>query len=95
LKEDFERFNTIAIQWADKDPELLVQMFRNRAVIKSLQFFTHQRRKNHIGVKNDPELNQLVSRLKDLRDRLGHLYQLPLHHLQEAKAVTDLERDIN
>lgn len=95
LKEDFERFNTIAIQWAQKDPELLAQMFQNRTVIKSLQFFTHQRRKNNIGVKNDPSLNQLVSRLKDCRDRLGHLYQLPLEQLHEAKTITDLEKEIN
>ena len=93
-EEALERFNTIAIQWADKDPELLAQMFQNRAVIKSLQFFTHQRRTTHIGMKNDPELNQLVTRLKDCRDRLGHLYQLPLHQLHDAKAVTDLEKEV-
>ena len=95
LKEDFERFNTIAIQWADKDGELLSQMFQNRAIIKSLQFFTHQRRINHIERKSDPALNELVSRLKDCRNRLGHLYQLPLSQLADAAAVSALEQEID
>ena len=95
LKEDFERFNTIAIQWADRDPELLSQMFHNRTIIKSLQFFTHQRRKNHIERKNDPALIQLVSRLKECRDRLGHLYQLPLSQLENGGIVSVLEQEID
>ncbi|MEX2232997.1 MAG: CHAT domain-containing protein [Cyclobacteriaceae bacterium] len=95
LKEDFERFNTIAIHWADKDGELVAQMFQNRTIIKSLQFFTHQRRKNHIGMKNDTELNNLVSRLKDRRDRLGHLYQLPLDHLHDGNSLAALEKEID
>lgn len=95
LKEDFERFNTIAIQWADLDPQLLSRMFQNRTIIKSLQFFTQQRRKNQISRKNDPELNELVMRLKDSRDRLGHLYQLPLADLDNASAVTLLEKEVD
>lgn len=95
LKEDFERFNTIAIQWATNDPDLLAQMFQNRTIIKSLQFFTHQRRKNHINTQNSPDLNQLVSQIKDCRDRLGHLYQLPLGQLKDANRITDLEKEIN
>ena len=95
LKEDFERFNSIAIQWAAKDPELLSLVFQNRTVIKSLQFFTQQRRVNHIGTKNDPELDDLVARLKDRRDRLGYLYQLPLSHLQDQSEISALEKEID
>lgn len=95
LKEDFERFNTIAIQWADKDSELLSRMFQNRTIIKSLQFFTHQRRKSQISRKDDPELNDLVTRLKDRRDRLGHLYQLPLADLGKTADVSALEQEVD
>lgn len=95
LKEDFERFNTIAIQWAGNDSELLAQMFQNRTIIKSLQFFTHQRRNNHIGAKNDAELNDLVLKLKDCRDRLGHLYQLPLNQLGAGSEITGLEKQVD
>lgn len=95
LKEDFERFNTMAIQWHKKDGELLSQMFQNRAIIKSLQFFTHQRRKNLISLRNDPQLNELVARLKERRDRLGHLYQLPLDHLGNTGKLSELEREID
>lgn len=95
LKEDFERFNTIAIQWAEKDSELLAQMFQNRTIIKSLQFFTDQRRKNHIGTKNDAGLNDLVIKLKDSRDRLGHLYQLPLNQLGAGSEIAALEKMVD
>lgn len=95
LKEDFERFNTMAIQWAEKDSNLLAQMFQNRTVIKSLQFFTHQRRKNFIGLRNDPVLDDLVSRLKDCHDRLGHLYQLPLDRLEDENRVAALEKEVD
>lgn len=95
LKEDFERFNTIAIGWAAKDEELIAQMFQNRTIIKSLQFFTNQRRRNHISAENDRELNELVSRLKDCRDRLGHLYQLPLDKLGTSTNVAALEKEVD
>ncbi len=95
LKEDFERFNTIAVQWRDKDGALLSQMFQNRTIIKSLQFFTQLRRKNHIGLKNDPVLNGLVSRLKECRDRLGHLYQLPLSQVGDGARVQALEMEVD
>lgn len=96
LKEDFERFNTIALQWAEHDPELIAQMFQNRTIIKSLQFFTHERRKHLINLKQDGLLNELVSQLKEKRDELGHLYQLPLHDLQEEnKDVVALEKEVD
>jgi CHAT domain-containing protein/tetratricopeptide (TPR) repeat protein len=95
LKEDFERFNTIATQWGEQDAELIAQMFQNRTIIKSLQFFTHQRRKNTIGMKQDLSLDKLVSRLKDCRDRLGHLYQLPLNQLADPNSIATLEKEID
>lgn len=95
LKEDFERFNTIAIQWAHHDDALLSRMFQNRTIIKSLQFFTHLRRENTIGQKNDPVLQGLVTRLKDCRDRLGHLYQLPLSQHNSQDDLTRLENSID
>lgn len=96
LKEDFERFNTIALQWSHYDGELVEQMFHNRTIIKSLQFFTHQRRKHHIATKNDTSLNNLVTKLKKRRDALGHLYQLPLQEIEKGgAAITTLEKEID
>jgi CHAT domain-containing protein/Tfp pilus assembly protein PilF len=96
LKEDFERFNTIAIQWSAHDSDLISQMFQNRTIIKSLQFFTQQRRKNLIQIKNDSSLNNLVSRVKAKRDALGRLYQLPLQELGNANnTVAQLEKEID
>lgn len=95
LKEDFERFNTIAVQWADRDPELVGRMFQNRSIIKSLQFFTDQRRKNIIDKRNDPALTELMVNLKAGRDRLGHLYQLPLKDLQNSADIVSLENQVD
>jgi CHAT domain-containing protein/Tfp pilus assembly protein PilF len=96
LKEDFERFNTIAIQWSDYDGELVSQMFQNRTIIKSLQFFTQQRLKKLIEIKNDSSLNTLVSRVNAKRDALGHMYQLPLNDVRDGnKAVAKLEKEID
>lgn len=95
LREDFERFNSIAIQWRDKDASLISQMFRNRTIIKSLQFFTQQRRSNSIAIKNDAALNQLVAQVKECRDRLGHYYQLPLNQLDQREDVLTLEKKVD
>ncbi|HEX8038033.1 MAG TPA: tetratricopeptide repeat protein, partial [Chryseosolibacter sp.] len=96
LKEDFERFNTIAIQWASLDEELIAQMFQNRMIIKSLQFFTQQRRSRLIRLKNDESLTMLFSRLKERRDRLGRLYQLPLQDLRQSNdEIPALEREVD
>lgn len=96
LKEDFERFNTIALQWSEYDGELLSQMFQNRTIIKSIQFFTHQRRRNLIALKNDSSLNNLVIRLKDRHDKLSHLYQLPVKDIEMgSSAIALLEREID
>jgi CHAT domain-containing protein len=96
LKEDFERFNTIAIQWSAYDSNLISRMFQNRTIIKSLQFFTQQRRRNLIQIKNDSSLNNLVSRVKARRDALGRLYQLPLQELGNANnSIAQLEKEID
>lgn len=96
LKEDFERFNSIAIQWASVDGSLLSQMFQNRIIIKSIQFFTQQRRRKLIGLKKDDSLNELFAHLKERRDLLGHLYQLPLQDAGTGNhQVAALEKEID
>jgi len=95
LKEDFERFNTIAMQWAHHDDELVSRMLENQMVIKSLQFFTRQRRNHQVSRKMDPQLNELIARMKVRRNRLGHLYQVPLADLEDAAAITALEKEID
>jgi CHAT domain-containing protein/Tfp pilus assembly protein PilF len=96
LREDFERFNTIAVQWRSVDPGLLSQMFQNRTVIKSLQFFTQQRRRKLIALRHDASLNELFAHLKERRDELGHLYQLPLHDARQGGVeVAALEKEVD
>ncbi len=94
LKEDFERFNTVAFQ-AGK-PELLTQVFNNQITIKSLLFFTQQHRRELIDAKRDTVLNQQYELLKAKREQLGYLYQLSLKELSGTQLkAADLEKEID
>jgi CHAT domain-containing protein/Flp pilus assembly protein TadD len=94
LKEDFERFNTVAFQ--SGKPELLKQVFNNQILIKSLLFFTQQHRRSLIDARHDSVLNQQYELLKAKREQLGYLYQLSLKELSGTSAkATDLEKEID
>ncbi|RAV97887.1 CHAT domain-containing protein [Pseudochryseolinea flava] len=96
LKEDFERFNTIAFQYAASKPELLTQVFNNQIIIKSLLFFTQQHRNDLIYNQKDSILIKQYDLVKEKREQLGLFYQLSL---QEVKQVgispTTLEKEID
>lgn len=95
LKEDFERFNTIAFQAASTNPELLTQVFDNQITIKSLLFFTQQHRNAVIRERGDTLLSRQNEQLKIKREQLGYLYQLPLDELARSPvSVQQLEADI-
>jgi CHAT domain-containing protein/Tfp pilus assembly protein PilF len=103
IKEDFERFNTIAIQYANIDRSLVLQMFNNQTLIKSLMFFTGKRRAQLIHDLGDSTLLQQVETLRYKREQLGHLYQLPLQDLNISyisfqhleKEIDQLEKEIS
>lgn len=96
LKEDFERFNTVAFQASSQNPELLVQVFNNEITIKSLLFFTQRLRSNLIREKHDSVLNQQYELLKARREQLGYFYQLSLKELSSAEtSATELEAEID
>jgi CHAT domain-containing protein len=94
LKEDFERFNTVAFQ-AGK-PELLTQVFNNQITIKSLLFFTQQHRRSLIDGRRDSVLYKQNETLKAKREQLGYLYQISLKELSGTSVkATELEKEID
>jgi len=96
LKEDFERFGSVAIQAAASHPNLLTQVFDNQVIIKSLLFFTQQRKQNIILEKHDTVLNAQYALLKAKREQLGYFYQLSLKALGRAEYTSsDLEEEID
>lgn len=96
LKEDLERFNSIALQSIGSNPELLTQVFNNQVAIKSLLFFTQQHRRDLINEKHDSLLNQEYELLKARREQLGYCYQLSLKDLAGATvSAADLEKEID
>lgn len=96
LKEDFERFNTIAYQAENTNPELLAQVFDNQITIKSLLFFTQQHRNEVIRQYHDTLLIQQNELLKTKREQLGYRYQLPLQEASQSPITTQqLEDEIS
>jgi CHAT domain-containing protein/Flp pilus assembly protein TadD len=94
LKEDFERFNTVAFE--AHRPELLVQVFNNQITIKSLLFFTQQHRRALIDAKHDSTLSVQYEQLRAKREQLGYLYQLSLKALSAtAIKAAGLEKEID
>lgn len=95
-KRNFERFNTLAINHAAVQPELLVYMFNHQLLLKSLTFFTTKKRKTSIlGKQNDP-LKALVDLVETKGIQLGHFYQMPLKELSAMNISTlQLENEID
>ncbi len=84
-KENFERFNTLAVQSASTQPEFLVQMFNNQLLLKSLVFFTSKKRNSLINSKGQEHLKILVDLAQVKGVQLGHFYQMPLNELKTLK----------
>lgn len=96
LKEDLERFNTVAFLSATAKPELLKQVFDNQVTVKSLLFFTQQHRADLINEKKDAALVQQYELLKTKREQLGHFYQLSLKSVPGgAGGISVLEKEID
>lgn len=96
LKEDFERFNTIAMGSSPGKPQLLTQVFNNQITIKSLLFFTQRHRRDLINEKRDTTLTRQYELLKSKREQLGYLYQLSLKDLSRAGVTaSSLEKDVD
>lgn len=95
LKEDFERFNTIALTTSGNG-QLLTQVFNNQITIKSLLFFTQRHRRDLITEKRDTVLTRQYELLKSKREQLGYLYQLSLKDLSHADvSASSLEKEID
>lgn len=96
LKEDFERFNAIALQTRPQRPDLLTAVFNQQVIIKSLLFFTQQQRNDLIQKKNDSVLTKQFELLRERREQLGHYYVLSLkEQLLVNYSVSDLEKEID
>ncbi|HEX8059545.1 MAG TPA: CHAT domain-containing tetratricopeptide repeat protein [Cyclobacteriaceae bacterium] len=82
-KENFERFNTLAIQSSKETPAMLKQMFNNQVFLKSLVFFTNRKTTTLAKELKDPKLKK-VFELKQARSaQLGNYYQTPIKELEE------------
>ncbi|HTF21947.1 MAG TPA: tetratricopeptide repeat protein, partial [Chryseolinea sp.] len=96
LKEDFERFNAIALRASSRHPELLTQVFNNQLTLKSLRFFTQRHRSDIVEQKKDTVLARQFDQLRMKREQLGYLYQRTLNELSQTPAsATQLEHEID
>ncbi|MGC3948149.1 MAG: CHAT domain-containing protein [Chryseolinea sp.] len=96
MKEDFERFNSIAFRSSSGHPELLTQVFNNQLTLKSLKFFTQRHRSDIIEQKKDTVLARQAEQLRQKREQLGYFYQLSLGELSQSSVTTaQLEQEID
>ncbi len=95
-KENFERFNTLAVQSSNTQPEYLVQMFNNQLLLKSLVFFTNKKRNTLINSKGQEHLKNLVALAQTKGVQLGHLYQMPMSELKSlGLSITKKEMELD
>jgi len=95
-KENFERFNTLAVQSSAEMPEMLVQMFNNQVFLKSLVFFTNRRATATVKEMNDPALKATFELKQSKSIQLGSHYQSTLEELKsKGISLTKLELQID
>jgi CHAT domain-containing protein len=84
-KETFERFNTLAVQSTENANELLVQMFNNQLLLKSIIFFTNRKINDVLRNSRDPVLIKAIEEKQKKLGELGHYYQLSLDELARQR----------
>ena len=95
-KQNFERFNTISIESASSQPALLVNMFDNQLLLKSLTFFTTKKRNSMLDKGDNAHLKNLSNTLAVKRTQLSQYYQMPLSQLNEIRvSLPTLETEID
>ncbi len=95
-KLNFERFNTLSTMYSATQPVLLVHMFNNQLLLKSLVFFTTKKRNEAIRATGDASLKRLAEQIQTKGIQLGHFYQMPLADLQAlGVSLTKLESEID
>jgi CHAT domain-containing protein/Tfp pilus assembly protein PilF len=95
-KENFERFNTLAVQSSAEMPEMLVQMFNNQVFLKSLIFFTNRRATATVKEMNDPALKKAFELKQQKSIQLGNHYQSTLDELKsKGISLMKLEQQID
>jgi len=95
-KQNFERFNTISIESAYSHPALLVNMFDNQLLLKSLTFFTSKKRNSILDKSDNAYLKNLSNTLAEQRTLLSQYYQIPLSQLNEMQvSLPSLETEID
>jgi CHAT domain-containing protein/Flp pilus assembly protein TadD len=96
LKEDFERYASVAFQSAAGNPGMLTQVFNNQVTIKSILFFTQQQRQVMIAQLGDSSLLRDYNKLRMLREQLGYAYQQTLSQVSGQPMIAgNLEREID
>lgn len=94
-KENFERFNTLAIQSGIRQNELLTHLFDNQLLLKSLVFFTNRKKDDALEAGNE-SLKQQVEQTHTKAVQLGHFYQMPSAELQRlGVSLSKLENEID
>lgn len=95
-KENFERFNTLAVQPGPESGEMLVQMFNNQVFLKSLAFFTNRKATAIVKDMNNVPLQKTLELKQEKLAQLGNYYQTTLAELKSKNiSLTKLENQVD
>jgi CHAT domain-containing protein/tetratricopeptide (TPR) repeat protein len=96
IKEDVERFNTIAILRSTENPSILGEMYNNQLATKAILFNASDKIRRNILTSGDQELINLFNKWRRLKSDLATYYQYSLAELEAQKIDLEvLERTAN
>lgn len=96
VKEDIDRYNHVAFQLLDKNPELVKTIFDFQIKTKSILFNTSSRLKERILSSSDDEMRQLYRKWQSGKKLLANYYQMGVkqlvdHHINLKESEEEIE----
>ncbi len=96
VREDVERFNTIALKLMKESPSIIGDLYDNQLATKSIIFYASDKVRKNVLASGDDQLIQDFILWKTLKSRLAKFYQVGSAKLKEMNiSVEALENNIN
>jgi CHAT domain-containing protein/tetratricopeptide (TPR) repeat protein len=96
VREDVERFNTIALKLMKESPAILGDLYDNQLATKSIIFYASDKVRKNVLASGDEQLIQDFILWKTLKARLAKFYQVGTAKLKEMNInIDELEVNIN
>ena len=96
VREDVERFNTIAVKLMKGTPSIIGDLYDNQLSTKAIIFYASDKVRRNVLASGDDKLIQDYILWKTLKARLAKFYQVGAAKLKEMNInIVELENNIN